>query len=112
MLNAIYMPDAQLEFWAEIYLAMPRLRRSGTSFEQFLRATPQAREVELLPAVVMLCGGKALAARTRSALLELAEAAITHLERDGALCSNGRFVEKLRHHRHPRGNFRDFLPLR
>jgi hypothetical protein len=112
MLNApIYMPDEQIEFWAEIYLAMPRLRGTGVSFERFLRTTPQVREVELLPAVLALCGGKALSAITRSALIELAEAAIAQLEREGALCSNGRFVEKLRHHRHPR-SYRDFIPGR
>ena len=38
--------------------------------------------------------------------------AIEALERGGARCENGRFVETLRHHRHARGQNRDFLPGR
>ena len=35
--------------------------------------------------------------------------AIEALEALGARCENGRFIEPLRHHRHPRGQNRDFL---
>lgn len=33
--------------------------------------------------------------------------AIEALERGGARCENGRYIEKLRHHAHPRGSKRD-----
>lgn len=99
--------DEQLEFWACVYLANPLVRARGVSFEQFLR-TPSWYLVGARPRAVIAVHG--LKPRTRTALLELAEAAVAALEREGARCSDGRFVEKLRHHRHPRGARRDFLP--
>lgn len=39
----VILPDAQIEYWAEAYLAHPSLARGGISFEEFLRATPQVR---------------------------------------------------------------------
>jgi hypothetical protein len=100
--------DDALEFWGKLYLANPSVRARGVSFEQFVRM-PWWYLVGARATVAISVRGR-LRPATRSALLELAEHAIAALERDGAACANGRFVEKLRHHRHPRSARRDFIP--
>lgn len=102
------VPDEQLEFWGRVFLANPRLRARGVSFEQFVRTPWWYLVGPRVPVVISLHGR--LKPSTRAAFLELAERAVEMLERDGAACANGRFVEKLRHHRHPRGAHRDFIP--
>jgi hypothetical protein len=102
------VPDEQLEFWARVYLANPRLRARGVSFEQFVRV-PWWYLAGARASVAIAARG-VLRPATRSALLELAEHAVAQLEREGAACANGRFTEKLRHRRWPRNAHRDFIP--
>jgi len=94
--------DAYIEFWARVYLGNPHLAARGVLFSTFLIAPS---------AILIACARPAAPARRagRPALIALAEAAIARLERAGAVCSNGRFIEKLRHRAHPRSH-RDFMP--
>jgi len=88
----VKLPDAALEFWGEIYRANPRLAERGLTFEQFL-ADPEAHLHD-------------------SARYQLPIAALVALKsalRSTQVVGNGRVVEKLRHHRHPRGAYRDFM---
>lgn len=103
------MPDELLDFWGCVFLANPQIRARGVSFEQFVRA-PWWYLLGARASVVISMRGR-LQPATRSALLELAERAVERLEREGAGCANGRFTEKLRHHRHPR-SCADFIPER
>lgn len=96
--------DEYIEFWAGVYQANPQVAARGVLFATFLRA-PHA----ILRACAVPGGYAGAKPVRRAALVELAEAAIARLERAGAACSNGRFVEKLRHHAHPRSQ-RDFIP--
>ncbi len=103
-IQPITMPDEQLEHWGRVYLAMPWLGRHGITFERFLSATPQVRASGALPAL-------AVRARVDQRALDFAalRCVTRDLERAGACCANGRFIEKLKHHRHPRSR-RDFIP--
>ena len=106
MLDApLILPDVQIEYWAELYLARGDLARRGISFETLLRATPQVRAAGGLPAVLAAAD---LGELHRAAQLRACAREIARMERIGARCSNGTLVEKLRHHAHPRGN-RDFI---
>ncbi len=102
--SALILSDEQLEHWARVYSAMPWLGRHGITFERFLTATPQARESGALPALAMR-------ARIDQRALDFSALrnVMSAMERAGACCANGRLVEKLKHHRHPRGR-RDFEP--
>ena len=103
--------DELLEFWGAVFLLNPRLRAQGVSFEQFVRAPA----LYLVGARVIVLRARPKAATTRAARaadVEGCERAVELLEREGAASANGRMVEKLRHHRHPRGAFRAFKPLR
>ena len=107
--NPFLLSDAELEYWARVYLGAPQLRRRGIAFEDFLRASPEVRE-DVRRALQ-------LAVRARVDDLDrhvavLAAGAIEALERGGACCANGRYIEKLRHHRHPVGARRPFIPAR
>ena len=104
--------DAWIERWAPVYQAPDNLRRLRywrVSFETFLIA-PEAilaaldRPTVIVSRVGLLPAQRAVQMRedTRAALLELARHAIELLEQEGACCSNGRFVEKLRHRAFPR----------
>jgi hypothetical protein len=120
--QVLIVPDAQLEYYAEVYLAMPRLRRGGVTFERFLRATPQVREdsTRLMQLAVrerwegMTRELAVLTGRSRVNQDELERvsldcaARVAALEAIGCRCSDGRLVEKLRHHRFPRSR-RDFV---
>jgi hypothetical protein len=120
MLNArpamqppLMLADEQLEYWAECYRALPRLAARGVTFEQFLGATPQARECSRL--LLQLLVRERLEARGAApyALSSKEQQVLRKaLGRSVRVIDNGRLVEKLRHHRHPRGKFRDFLPAR
>jgi len=114
-------PDAWIEAWAAVYLepeANRALRASGVRFETFLRAP-----VEILDAVrrsrtfqgrpVLLPAQRVVQARMdlAYALAEIADAETRRIAAE-AHCSNGRVVEKLRHHAHPRSGHRDFHPAR
>jgi len=104
-------PDEHIERWAAVYLepeANRALRARGVRFETFLRAP-----VEILAALrrtrVIAHAPGLLPAQRRvqeradleSALSELADASVRQMAAE-AHCSNGRVVEKLRHHAHPR----------
>ncbi len=92
--------DEYIDRWAAIYLDNPVLRLIGVPFSAFL-AFPNVR------------AWVSSTARTRFAarLMEKAEAAIAEAERAEGHGENGRLVEKIRHHTHPR-SWRDFAPLR
>lgn len=96
----VKLPDAQLHFWSDVYLANPAVRARGVSLEQFL-GNPREILVACGTPVVRICWQGALVPASRAmerALNELAAAVVVALERTGARCENGRFVEKLRHH--------------
>lgn len=105
-------PDAWIEHWAPVY-AEPhnnrRLRARRVSFETFLVAPVEILAALDNPRVIVARAGLLPAQReiqiredTKAALVELVRHAIELLEREGARCSNGRYVEKLRHHTYPR----------
>lgn len=85
--------DEWIEFWGAVYVAHPVIAARGVLFETFLFAP---REV-----IASLYLIEDVLASTRG--MEIALLAVEHLERTGARCSNGAWVEKLRHHRHPPG---------
>lgn len=104
-------PDEYIERWAAVYLDPETnrvLRGRGVRFETFLRAP-----VEILAAVhkarVFVCPAGLLPAQRdvqarvdlEHALAALADAALKQIAAE-AHCANGRVVEKLRHHAHPR----------
>ena len=102
-----------IEFWGGIYLANPRVRAHGVLFSTFLMAPMQILRACATPGVRISSCDHARHGYTRrdeAVLLSIAEAAIRHLEQTGARCENGRWVEKLKHHAHPRSNHRDFQP--
>lgn len=112
-------PDAHIEAWAAVYLKPEinrALRACGMRFETFLRAP-----VEILAAVArprsypwdagLLTAQRRVQERLdiECALLEMGYAITVAAE---SHCANGRVVEKLRHHAHPRSGNRDFHPGR
>ena len=104
-------PDEYIERWAAAYLepeANRRLRAHSVRFETFLRAPVEILEAVRRPRVSVCRAGLLLAQRDvqarvdlESALAALADAAVRQIAAE-AHCSNGRVVEKLRHHAHPR----------
>ncbi len=106
----VILPDAQLDYWACAYLALPGLARRGISFERFLAATPQVRAVPRLLVQLELRARLERLEAEAAGLSPRHRGAIERLERAGARCENGRWVEPLRHHAHPRSNHRDFQP--
>lgn len=114
-------PDAYIEFWAGIYLEPQTnraLRGRGVRFETFLRAPVEILAALQRPrAIVSYCGLLPAQRHVReradlqAALLVIAEVALAHVDAESH-CANGRVVEKLRHHAHPRSAKRDFHPVR
>lgn len=111
-------PDAHIEAWAAIYLEPEmnrKLRARSVRFETFLRAP-----VEILAALRrprpyhvsgLLPAQRNVQARVdlERACIAIAEAAAARVAAESH-CANGRTVEKLRHHAHPRNGHRDFYP--
>lgn len=95
--------DEWIEFWAGVYRANPAIGARGVLFETFLAYPHEILRACAAPVLIIQCRGElALASRAMvGAMRELAAAATLALERSGARCENGRFVEKMRHHRHP-----------
>lgn len=93
--------DDYIERWAGVYLANPALRLLGVPFSVFL-----TRPAAWLDWIGKPLRGSELEVVTRIAV----DKVIEQLCREGARCENGRFVEKLRHHAHPRSGGRDFVP--
>jgi len=91
--------EAHIEQWGEIYIALPLLRERGVLFETFLLAP-----VEILRALNQLQQAEAVRQQARAAGETLAIQGA--LEDAGYLCRNGTWIEKLRHHRRPRGTAR------
>jgi len=105
--------DEHLDFWGAIYLANPQVRARGVLFNTFLVAPMQILRACATPGVRVTSCSLARHGYTKgdeAAVLTIAEATIRHLEWGGARCENGRWVEKLKHHAHPRGSNRDFQP--
>lgn len=111
-------PDEYIERWAAVYLEPENnrvLRARSVRFETFLRAP-----VEILFAVRawrahqaahgLLPAQRKVRQREdqRSALEDIAEASLTYVAAE-AHCANGRMVEKLRNHAHPRHGLRAFF---
>lgn len=105
--------DEYIERWAAVYLEPQNnraLRGRGVRFETFLRAPREILAVLRKPPVIVFVDGLLPAQRDvqarvdlERALAELADAAVRQIAAE-AHCSNGRVVEKLRHHAHPRSN--------
>lgn len=104
--------DAYIEHWGEVYLAHPQIRERGVLFVTFL-----AHPVAVLRAInhsalrLTDCTRRVgeRDPRLDETFYALAEAAIRQLEREGASCANGRFVERLKHRMWPRSR-RSFAP--
>lgn len=104
-------PDAYIETWAAVYLhpeTNRALRGRGVRFETFLRAPFEILAALKRPRVIVCAAGLLPAQRLMQqrcdlerALQALAEAAVLQIAAE-AYCANGRVVEKLRHHTHPR----------
>lgn len=90
-----YLADEQLEYFAEVYLAMPEALRESCGFEQFLAATPAVRDSRPLLPAQRAVRERLLSTRDRMMLREALAVALSTI-------GNGRHIEKLRHHRHPR----------
>lgn len=101
--SCLCLPDEQLEYWAEAYRAMPHLARRGVTFDVFLAATPQVREHPTH--LVLLALRFRLDERART-LASLAAREPRSPEAPGL--AGTRPIEKLRHHRYPRGAQRGF----
>ena len=110
-LDGIY-PDEYIEFWGEIFTANPFLSRAGLAFKDFLR-DPHVLFREALYAPIaarspgLLAAQRAVQRRLDAAAaseqLELAmDAVIVELAHAGGHCENGRWIEPLHHHAHPR----------
>jgi len=114
-------PDEHIERWAAVYLepeANRALRARGVRFETFLRAPVEILAALRRPRVFVSPAGllpAQLLVRQRGdlerALAELADTAVRMVAAESH-CANGRVVEKLRHHAHPRSGHRDFYPAR
>lgn len=116
--------DDDLDYWAKVYVQLDLLKR-GYTFEDFLRATPQVREDAAREAA-----GHARQRSEHPAVIARAPIEGPHGEpfaltskdmqvfrkaklRSVQVVGNGRMIEKLRHHRHPRSSgIRDFIPLK
>jgi len=85
-----------------VYLANPALRLLGCPFGTFLVA----------PARWLLFIGDPVRFQIAASCTRRAEAAADRAERAEGHGENGRLVEKIRHHAHPRRALRDFLPPR
>lgn len=96
LLASFTLPDEQLEHLAEQYLALPPRVRAVFTFEAFLVATPQVRESARYLVQIAVRLGADQGARDGIAVLAEYSARATY-------ASGPRVVEKLRHHRHPRG---------
>lgn len=111
-------PDEYIERWAAVYLEPETnrlLRARSVRFETFLRAP-----VEILYAIRrwrefdspagLLPAQRRVRERLDSSasIEEIAEAALDYVAAE-AHCANGRVVEKLRHHAHPRKGLRAFF---
>jgi hypothetical protein len=103
-------PDEFIEHWAAVYLAPEinaALRGRRVRFETFLRAPREILAALRRPVRFTYCGllpaQRDVQERLRfeSALEAVAEAALERVAAE-AHCANGRVVEKLRHHAHPR----------
>jgi hypothetical protein len=99
--------DEYLEFWGEIYLDNGWLRARGVLFWAFL-VDPVAVLSALAVPVHQFVERLLLEQREVRERLDFRDAvgetpcearALEGLEQLGARCENGRFVEKLRHHR-------------
>lgn len=100
--------DAHIERWAVVYLANPQIARRGVQFETFLVA-PEEILAACLPDLETIVARTGLMPRQRdtqaridreSALQEMGERAIAALAAESH-CSNGVWVEKLRHRAWP-----------
>lgn len=96
--SPLVLPDEQVIYWARVYRAMPHLAKHGVTFEHFLCATPQVRASGSLPALAVR---ERIDQRMRD--FGALRSVMTKLERAGVGCANGRFIEKMNHHRYERG---------
>lgn len=108
--TAPVLADVQLDYWADIWMQIPACRRRDFSLERFLGATDQVRaDGERL---ARLAAREQLEQEQRPPyqLTSKEQAALREaLRRSVRVIDNGRRIEKLTHHRHPRRGFRDFI---
>lgn len=113
------LPDADLEYWAGIYLRL-ELLKEGVTFEQFLRATPQVRENAARRDAQLLAvrrrqqqrgvqGRVDAEAGLRYALAPRDHQVMRRAMTGFSARGNGERIEKLRHRRWPR-RARGFVP--
>lgn len=117
----VFVSDALLDYLAEQYQANPALQRMHGSFEAFMacvvsgrnrRLLASQRELRNLLLDLELSARRLMRAVEESRRLDSKQQEEIRKGLRGAVVTgNGRAVEKLRHHRHPRG-FRDFHPLK
>ena len=98
----LYLSDEQLEHYGRIYRRLPESWRAAHSFGYFLSRVPQLR-AQLASHSAPRSAYASLSSRER---LQLRDA----LERSIEVIDNGRRIEKLKHHRHPRGPQRFMKP--
>lgn len=114
----VVMADADLDYWARVYLATNQLHE-GVTFEQFLLATPQVRENAARSAALVsrireerqrITRAKAdAAAGERYALSQRDHRALRGLMSGYSARGNGQRIEKLRHRRYPRNGRSAFI---
>ena len=101
--------DEHIERWALVYLANPHVARRGVLFETFLLAPEEILAAcSIQPAMIVCRQGLLKSQRDAqaridldAALVELGERAIATLAAESH-CSNGVWVEKLKHSAWPR----------
>lgn len=102
--------DEYIEFWGGAYLANPFVHEAGVLFETFLEYP-----IEILLAFAQKCGTPGLIPAQRLAIARVNRTEvrpytadelkfIAALERDGASCANGRWIEKMKHHAWPKNH--------
>ena len=131
----IVVSDKELEFWARVYIRL-NLLHHGLTFEAFLRSTPEVKEraaqlaqivvrpsrktklgrlvvqVAQEPSIGVFVAERESRAELRTTPYPLSPKEIREVSvamRGTVRVSDGRLIEKLRHHRHPRGARRGFI---
>ena len=107
----LVLADEEIERAAERYLELPAAERRTLSFERFLArwAADSAAAGRRLVEQLALRARLDELDRKVGCLGQRQRYAVAALERDGAACANGRFVEKLKHRRWPKSR-RNFFP--